>query len=177
MNKFGELLLTVLFQTTILYNGWGLFYLLFFAHFVQCFVQSSRYKMLYQYLIDDPTYKYYVSETGTVPWQNIPDSVINQLQPPDENTSAKNKKVKILWGTTMGFSLLILIGVIVFAHMKLGLNTTEFILKNIIIISLIGTLEGLFFFFVGWFDFPVSQAKGAADYLQEVLNNIENKNN
>lgn len=173
MNKFGELLLTVLFQTTILYNGWGIFYLLFFAHLLQCFVQSSRYNME-NYIYNGQHYIYFNNQP--LPWQYIPDSLVNQLQPPDASTSAKNKKVKILWGTTMGLSLLILIGVIVFAHMKLGLNTGEFILKNAIIISLIGALEGLFFYFVGWHDFPVSQAKGAADYLQEVLNNIENKN-
>jgi hypothetical protein len=173
MNRIGELLLTVLFQTTILYNGWGLFYLLFFAHFLQCFVQTSRYNMV-EYIFPDGVQDIYFNNPK-LPWQNIPDSVVNPLQPPDAATTTKNKKVKILWGTTMAFSLLILIGAIVFSHMKLGLNTSEFLLKNAIIISLIGALEALFFYFVGWFDFPVSQAKGAADYLQEVLNNIQNK--
>ncbi len=173
MNQIGELLLTVLFQTTVLYNIWGIFYLLFFAHFLQCFVQSSRYNMM-NYVTGDNQHVI-LFNNPPLPWQNIPDSIVNLLQPPDASTTDKNKKVKIIWGTTMGLSLLILIGAIVFSHMKLGLNTREFLIKNGIIISLIGALEALFFYLVGWFDFPVSQAKGAAVYLQELLNKIENQ--
>jgi hypothetical protein len=173
MNRIGELVLTVLFQTILLFNAWGIFYLLFFAHFLQCFVQKSRYAMHEQM---QNNYQYVWFDNSPTIWQYLPDSVVNQFQPPDKSTTQKNQNVKIVWGSLMAVSLLILIGAIVFAHMKLGLNTSEFILKNLSILAIIGALEGLFFFFVGWFDFPVSQAKGAADYLQEVLNNIQNKN-
>ncbi len=173
MNRYGELFLTALFQTTLLLNFWGLFYLFYFAHFVQCFVQSERPGV---FTGETPQGEHVISFYNfPLLWQTIPDSIVSQIQPPDNKTTQKNNKVKILWGTLMAVSLLILIGSIVFSHLKLGLNTSDFLFKNSIIFFIIGILEAIFFFFVGWFDFPVSQAKGAADYLQEVLNNIQTK--
>lgn len=164
MNKIGELVLTALFQSTFILNFWSMFYLLFFANFIQCTVQLERVGM-----ICDSTGHNCNFPTYPIPWQNIPDEIIAQFQPPDASTTAKNRKTKIVWGVTIALANVFLISAIAVAHFKFKLHTGVFLLKNSIILAVLGALEALFFYLVGWYDFPVSQAKGASTYLRELL--------
>ncbi len=167
MNQFAELGLSALFQCVMIFNAWTLFYLLFFAHFIQCLVQTFRRNVV----IDGPGGMTYLTQYP-IPWQYIPQPTVDEHAPPDPKTTEKNKKITLTWIIVAAVVNVVLIAMLLVGHFTKAIHTKEFLLKNVVLFFILMSLEGLFFFFVGWYDFPITQAKGAATYLREILGNI-----